>query len=76
MDEVFAGDGQTDWLASMERVNDADNRRTVYSHTPVLPHFSPRQVHGFGDSSVAEGLSFPAATCGVQKIHHAAIAPG
>lgn len=55
MDEVFAEDGQMDWPASMERVNGAENRRAVYSHTPVLPLITLRRVYGSGDLWVAEG---------------------
>jgi ketosteroid isomerase-like protein len=56
MDDVFADDAQMDWPASMERVNGAENRRAVYSRTPVLPKITLRRVYGSGDLIVAEGL--------------------
>lgn len=55
MDEVFADDAVVDWPASGERVTGAENRRSVYQRTPVLPKISFRRVFGDGDLWIVEG---------------------
>jgi ketosteroid isomerase-like protein len=55
MDEVFADDAIVDWPASGERVTGAENRRSVYQRTPVLPKISFRRVFGDGDLWIVEG---------------------
>jgi ketosteroid isomerase-like protein len=54
MDEVFADDAVMEWPASRERIVGAENRRAVYSRTPVLPKVSMRRLLGAGDLWIAE----------------------
>ena len=54
MDEVFSDTAVMEWPASKERVVGAENRRAVYTRTPVLPRVSMRRIFGGGDLWIAE----------------------
>jgi ketosteroid isomerase-like protein len=54
MDEVFSDTAVMEWPASKERVVGAENRRAVYSRTPVLPRISIRRIFGAEDLWIAE----------------------